>query len=496
MDRPISVTLVAFVSACLACAGCHAPPANPPQSLPELQAYQQRRCQDFTLQAIALHNLKRALSTSLAPEKRIESLRVVEQLGTTGAETYTSLAAALADSQTPPVVRQAILAYLIKKDYPGLGQHVSNALPHAQDPALRSAILEWLYEHPAPELLSEVVKLWASQESLDTGTEARYRGIVERLARQKWDDALLSGLNASGFAARGSAVEVLAARLPPAMLRRKLAELTPRSQAGQALKYFAERFDYVPVTGRELLACVLAHGHGDEQLNQVARIALEWQTHYHYRFNIRDFHLLARLAGDPLRKPMSRRELTEKLSRAIAYRQQTTTRPAGRAAPPVRDGRPVGFDAQAESLSMADLWNLWLINEMLNRPRALQAVQIMAKGDRADQSSQWGGLIRYEQGQAEAKLYPPEARRADDQYLASRQMLDSAPDALAFFIGHFGPAGGSRGPVGPSAREIGLARQWNLCGVILAGAEPGGLSVTYFTPEGLTIDMGNFSILP
>jgi hypothetical protein len=486
MQRSACVICVVVLLGGLCPMGCHVPPARPPQSLGELQTHQAGGSQEFTDRIILLHNLRRVLSGSLSARQRVESLRVVQRLNVSGAETQAALAQVLGDPKAPPAVRQAVLGVLIRKDYPDLAGHVRAALPHVDDAQLRSAILDWLADHPSRELLSDVVMLWAAEKPPAPEFEARYRRVVARMSAKSWQAALLDALNTEGFLARGSAVEVLTARVPPSRLRREIAALQPRTEAVRVMQYSSERFGYLPGTGRELLATVILYRVGGRRLDQAAKLAFEWQTRYGYRFNIRDFHLLSRLTADPLRRPLSRQELILTISRALASRRR----------PEARTARPgAGFDEQVESLSIADFWNLFLINEMLSRPRVREKLKIMAEQDRDDRETRWGGLIWYEQGQAEAKLYPPAKKRADDQYVPSRQMLYDGIDAMGFFVGHFGPLRSSAG-IGPTERELALGKKRNLYGLILSNPGAGRLNATYFNPAGNVVDVGDFPLGP
>ncbi|MCD4699060.1 MAG: hypothetical protein K8R91_00600, partial [Phycisphaerae bacterium] len=385
----------------------------------------------------------------------------------------------------PPSVRRSVLAFLAKRDCPGLAEHIANVLPHADDPQLRSALLEWLHKNPARVSLVSLVKLWAAEKPISDESEMRYRQLVERTSGKSWPDALLDGLNTPNFFARGSAIEILSSRLRSEDLRRKISALRPRTQAVGVLKYFSEHFGYVPKTRRELLSAVILHRRGAARLAPAERLANQWRKEYDYRFGIRDFHLISRLAGDPLRKSMSRAQMILEISHGITKRRAVRNKTL------FRRGRLVDFASQTESLSVADLWNLMLISEMLDRPRFRRMLRVTARQDMADRLSQCGGLIRYEQGQAEAKLYLPAAKRGDDQYVPSRQMLKDTLDSLCYFVGHFSAVAESTSRIGPGEKELSSAAKYNICGVVFTTIGSGRLNVTYFTPEGIVVDLGN-----
>ncbi len=488
----ISVLALAVAMAC----GCEVPPPHPPENISELRWWQDQRGEQFTGRTIALHNIKRVISDELAPDDRVNSLAVVEAMGEVDSASLPALAAVLGDPTASQKVRLAVLAYLIRSGYPDLAGHVVAALPHATDPKLRSAVLSWLEQNPAPGVLAAVVKLWAADKP-GQEDETRYRRVVRRLSGKRWDDALLDGLNSSGFYARGSAIEVLSRRLPVIRLEEKIAALNPRTEAVLAMQYFLERFGRLPRMRGELIGMVVAYGSGPMRLDRAATLANEWEELYGYSFNVRDLHLLSRLAGDPLRNKLSRQHLKVELSTAIAARAKVRAVESGRAFTTktrFRRGRLVDFDYQIESLSLADLWNLALISEMMDRQRFKLAVKIIVERDRADRDTQWAGLISYLHGKGEAKLYLTAEKRGDDGYIPPLRMLTDAYDCLCYFVGHFSRDEINADNVGPTDAELAFVKRQNLYGLVLTSLDGGWVNACYFNPQGVVIDLGGFSV--
>lgn len=461
-------------------AGCAATNPHPPQTVAEMDHY--NGSQEYTDRTTALHNVNRVMSRSLSPEQRIESLRVLDRLQASNIEIYPALAAVLAEPETPLTLRESVLAFLISRDYPGLGEHISAALPTASDDRLRGAILDWLIRHPSPTNLAQIAKMWALEKSRTGDTELRYRRVVEQMSGTSWDQALLNGLNTEEFFARGSALEVLAARIPVEQLRTRIMRLPARTDPVKAMQYFSERFGYLPTGGRELMAEVTAFRNGPERLTAAMVLAYEWQKPQFggYRFNIRDTHLLMRLANDPLRKMQPREKLVNDLAAAINSRHHTA---------PAAGQRNMDFRGQLEGLSMADLWNLTLLNEMLSQSSFRAALQNAIAKDQPTRQGQLGGLISYSlSGRAEAKLYRPGERRGDELYTASSRMIQDSLDCLCYFVEHYQ----SDNYIGPTQRELEFAHDYNLCGAILTTLSKGGLAAVYFTPAGTPVDLGEF----
>ncbi len=493
---------VGWVAVALAAAGCEKLPSNPPESLSQLRRQRTFREQAFTRETIVLHNLRRVLSDDLPVADRIESMRVVSELDAPGVEACPALAQALTKPDVPQPLRKEVVGFLAQKRYAGLGPYMAEALRQTKDPRQREAIFKWIQEHPSPDILIEIVKLWAAEPPLRAEEELRFRQIVQRITGKKWDQALLDGLNSKEFFARGSAIEVLAARpLPNATLKQRILALRPQAQAVRAMQVFAEKFGYLPKTRRQLLAVVTIYRQRERELTRVARLVNRWRTGHRYRFNIRDFHLLHALASDPLRNvTLSRTQLTLEVSRAIASRRTTPAPRFGvirsRRATVFRRRRLVDFDGQVESLSMADLWNLYLLNQMFSRPRVRRMLQVTAQRDRADRQTQWGGLIVYESGQAEARLYWPAAKRGDQDYVPSRRMLIGSIDAMAYFVGHFDKLEADPAWAGPNDRELRFAKKNDLCGVVITSVGRGRFNVACYNTSGIVVDLGDYRTPP
>jgi hypothetical protein len=279
---------------------------------------------------------------------------------------------------------------------------------------------------------------------------------------------------------------VLAGRSSVVGLAGKLASVTPRTEAMAALKASVTQLGYLPDGGPALLALVAAWRVQPNSFQDVARLARQWKSDAAYEFHIRDFHLLSRMTADPLRKMLKRNELVAAISADLAARQHVP-----------RAGAPEGADSfakQAASLSMADLWNLYLIDQMFTRPRVLLALRVMAERDRADTRSAWGGLVVYESGGAEARLYPPEKDApADDlRYVPSRQMISEGRDSMCRFLAHFEKANNAA-RAGPTAEELAGAKEGNYYGLVLTTVSEGEFCAFYFNPQGAVVSLGKMA---
>lgn len=477
--------LTTILCAALTLAACETPTPNPPRNLAEYDQSLKVSPPEFTPLTIMLYNVNRVLSPSLLADSRVSSLQVIERLDLADDETLSALSGLLGQSDTPEPLRTELVAYLARKGYGGAETVAMPVTSMPADSRTKLQILDYIEQHPTPTALDDVVKLWAAEKSPKEADEVRYRRAVEKIAQKPWDAVLLDALNTRDFTARGSAMELLANRLQAEQLLPRIAALKAQTDAVQALQFFADNFGYLPRTKSELLATAILFKEPPEQSKLAARAAAKWAAEGNYRFNIRDYHLLSRIAADPLRTFLPRKQLQDDIRAFLAVQR---TAPAAQK----RMGRVVDFDAQADTLTLADLWNIMLLNHVLNRPRAQEAFKVMAQRDRADTQTQWAGLITYDQGQAEAKLYTPAEKRGDQEYVPTEAMLRDAKDSLCYFIGHFDRDYDDPAQTGPTDDELRLIREQNIYGLVLTSLKDGRINAAYFNPAGAVIDLGDF----
>ncbi len=486
------VLLACLVALALAAAGC-APQSLPPPASP--QEYREMEASwrvSYPRQTILLYNLRRVLDNDLDAGWRVNSMKIVAQLSGDDTVVLEQLATVLSDPRAPQPLREEVLGFLLSKDYPQLTQYVVRVLPNVRgSERLRGLLLGWLTRHPTPEALSEVVKAWADLGPSNPATESDFRLVVERLTGEPWYQALLEALNSPGFVARGSAMEVLSQRAVAATLKRDLMDLPAQTEAVIVLQAFVRRFDSLPATGQELLSMVHIHRMRPGLLAPAAELHVRWRRFDGYRFNIRDFHLLSRLAADPRKSSMTRAELVSDLSRTLLRRRHVRLHS-------LREGEQdlsSRFDRLADRLTMADLWNVWLLNEMLSRPNIQAAVAVMADEDRAERSGALGGLVFLELGRAQAKLYPahPNAPPNDLTYAPSSRALSDGRDALCRFQGHLETLHNTA-RAGPTTEELLSARKENYYLLVLTTLDEGAFCAHYANPEGLVISLGQLPL--
>ncbi len=484
LSIPLLVIAMLFV-------GCAEPVPRPPHSLMEYEMIRRSRTESYPVRTIITGNLQRVLDEELPTPDRVGSLRLVLHLGSGDPEVRDRLSKVLSQPNSPYELHRAVLSFLLEKDYPGLAGYVVPALSRlGQDPTVRDSLIQWLTRHPSPEVLTEIVKLWAEEPSTTGLNEPRFRYIVERITGRSWDEALLDGIGSEGSFARGRALEILVHRIPRDSLKQRILSVKPKTQAVTALQSFVETFDYLPATRAEFAAVVTVFKTRLEMMSDAARLAREWGIDYGYRFNVRDFHLLSRLGRDPLRNILRRAQLILELSRSIATRRHVrySTRSSGR-------GRVLtdAFGMQAEVLSVSDMWNLYLLNEMLARPRMQLALKIIANRVRSSPDNARNGLVFYQHGQPEAILYPAGESGDEEVYSnsASSQLVRDSRDALCRFHANFKKTS-NVAMVGPSAEELRNAKEGNYYGLTLTSVSKYEFCAHYYNPKGLVVSLGKF----
>jgi hypothetical protein len=381
----------------------------------------------------------------------------------------------------------------MEKNYAGIDAILVSAWPEIQkDPELRRLAIRNMGEQPGPYRLARLVRGWANEKNLNPETEATYRQTIEQATGQPWDEALLSALDSEDFDAKGAAMEILHRQMDAATLRGRITALQGKSDTVLAIQYFLETFNYLPRGGEELTSSVVLYRVRRDMLPAAAKLALDWTKNYNYAFNIRDFHLLSRLTRDPLRNNLKRTQLVLDVGQAVKTRkhvEHTPDMPGG------ADDYEESFWLQVDNLTMADLWNLYLINEMLSRPRVQGSLRLMADADLADPNSAWGGLVFYQNGQAEAILYPPDpnAPANDLAYQPTPQLTTDGRDALCRFIGHFELLNNSL-RAGPTAQELSDAATSNYYGLILTRTGENSFAAHYYNPRGNVVSLGRYPL--
>lgn len=496
--RIVRFVIFSAASLTLLPAGCDEGQVGPaPITVPE---YKQMARADRTRwpdNRIVQLNLTRVSNAELTPEQRIESLRLVrhlsnEQPGILSEADLADLATVLHNPKTPKPLHRDVLLFLLKENYPDLSPFITGNMSDRQsDPELHEAIMAYLGSNAPPQMLSSLVRSWAKEKAATGPNEESCRKAVERISQKPWDQTLLGELNSKTFDAKGEAIQILRARLGLQTLRQKLLGLHAETEEMEAIQAFAEQFDYLPTKREQLITTTLIYRARKNMLQDAAGLSLDWTKSYGYAFNIRDFHLLSRLSRDPLRNNLKRTQIVLDIGQNLKTRKHIQHNVTATGGADYKEN----FWLQVDKLAMADLWNLYLINEMLSRPRVQKSLRLMANGDLADTKSAWGGLVFYLNGQAEANLYPSDTQSGADDliYQPSKRLILDGRDSLCRFIGHFEQKENAH-RAGPTAMELADANVFDYYGLILTRVDENSFCAHYYTPNGLVVSLGKYSL--
>ena len=191
--------------------------------------------------------------------------------------------------------------------------------------------------------------------------------------------------------------------------------------------------------------------------------------------------MLTRLSADPLRNKIGRDELVKQILAKLGRRKHV----AGGGGP---------FSKQAARMTVPDLWNIVLLDEMLRRRRVALALRILADRLRAGLRSPRSGLVFYESGKASAKLYPQavDSSRGDRDHIPERELQRAGFDALCHLHTRFEKVyNGDRAAT--SKREVSASNQGNFYGLSLTSIDSGTISAFYYNPDGAVVSLGLFA---
>ncbi len=489
--------------------GCAPMAPPPPKSLAEYKIMRTQDPHAYARRTILLTNLQRALDHERLVQERMDSLRLVMHLGSNDPSVKNQLRPLLTESDCPYELRRSAAEFL---NLPGYAiadvrpQPKSTPIPTPTPKAARGLTtspgpttpadvtevlassdqqdvkLQQMGRNPTPAKLNELVRMWAAEPSTTSADEPRYRMIAEEISGMTWQQALLEAMNSRGDFPRDLALEILVRRMPKESLRSRLFRLEPNTTGIAAMQSFAESLDYLPTTRESYQAVERLFSTRLEMIGNAAGVTSRWRRNYGYRFDVRDFHLTSRLSRDPLRIMRKRTQLILDVGRSLNARTHVK---AAIASVPRNRVRTDSFPLQVESLSPSDLWNIYLLDEMLNRPRMRRALRVMSERNQADAGSSRDGLIFYRQDQIEAMLYPATATGVN------AQLVYDGYDALCRFTTHFEKLDNA-GNAGPSLRELRQAKAGNYYGVILTSINELAFSAHYYNPKGQVVSLGKF----
>ena len=160
-----------------------------------------------------------------------------------------------------------------------------------------------------------------------------------------------------------------------------------------------------------------------------------------------------------------------------------------------RSGLDERFGDHRDAMSWADALALLAVDEALRSPSLMTRLFDLAELDRADTSTEYGGLLwagpALDPAGARAQLFMPRTgdRISDTAFFASEDMIRSGDRALAHF--HFQVADRRNADfAGPSGPDLAFARRSGRAGVVFTSLRGDRLAVDYYQPTGVIVDLG------
>lgn len=158
------------------------------------------------------------------------------------------------------------------------------------------------------------------------------------------------------------------------------------------------------------------------------------------------------------------------------------------------------FDDWTDALSWGDVIGMLMIDEAIRSPGIAPAIIQQAELDRADRQTEYGGVLEAvtsPEGRVagfRVVLFPPRPRDrvSDEQFIASRDMIEYSDRALAHYHMHAQRTRNFR-YAGPSTGDLNYARMSGRNNLVFTSIDAGRMGVDYYQPDGVVVDLGEIS---
>ncbi|MCE7973599.1 MAG: hypothetical protein DYG92_04630 [Leptolyngbya sp. PLA1] len=204
-------------------------------------------------------------------------------------------------------------------------------------------------------------------------------------------------------------------------------------------------------------------------------------------------HLRWTAANRPERLTQTREALLAELSGRIAGRQHFERTAEAQNTRPREALSQVG-----PRLSRADLISILALDDALQAPGLGVHLCEQVRLDRKDQTTEYGGLVRLEANgprtDAAWALFPPRPgeRQGDNRFIASPDMIVRSDTAAAHFHFH-GQTWRNHDLAGPSPADLEYAARFGRACLVMTTVGECVLSVDYYQPDGVVVDLGTIS---
>lgn len=192
-------------------------------------------------------------------------------------------------------------------------------------------------------------------------------------------------------------------------------------------------------------------------------------------------------ANRPETLAASREELLSKLDAALEGRKRHTRLSAATA------GRraPESLRTWRERMSWGDALLALIAAEAVEHAPLAAPLFSQAEEDRADVSTEYGGVIDGTSGGFVLRMFTPRPaqRFGDRRFVASPEMIEQGSDALFHYHLHC-TSYDNADYAGPSEDDIQYARRQGRSCIVFTFVSKDALNADYYQPDGATIDLG------
>ncbi|MFI4917278.1 MAG: hypothetical protein ACIAS6_12330 [Phycisphaerales bacterium JB060] len=344
------------------------------------------------------------------------------------------------------------------------------------DTRVERVIIESLNPEQSLELIATKVFLNPGQGTLGTPGTGSVIDLDARAREAAWD--LLARLDPSGEARRQ-------------VLRRD--DLPTDEQGARVLRTIRRGMNdlgVVPRNGEELRwLMALADDDSSQWWQQTTEAIGQLSDEQAKGLKLRNLEAVrwASLYREPWMRD-DRAQLEGRLRARIGDRETTPRR----ADSDELRGVPQLLTEASPRLSWGDIMGMLAVDVALHDPGVMRRMFEQVEMDRADESTEYGGLLFVDgSGRFVAQMYPPrpQHRKGDDQFVASSDMIEQSVRALAMYHFHAMRARNSRF-AGPSVEDFAQARAQGRLGVVITSINNDELNVDAYTDAPASVDLG------
>lgn len=338
--------------------------------------------------------------------------------------------------------------------------------------------------HPQTPVVRVVYGVFlAAQNDAGASDDPFVVNTAERIRADAWD--LLARLDADGSLRASMVAGEGDAAADPALadMRASMEELRTLPLTGEELKWLRSLRDFAK-PGRRVWWEAAAAAVGTTDRSTVGKLRLH---------HVEALRLAA--AYRPAWLTATREELEAEVQQRLSGRR------VNRRTIAITDtqlGLAERFEENRERLSWADLLTILWLDEAIRQPGVAEAVFAQADMDRADGSTEYGGLL-HAAPEATGSAGPvfratmftprPAQRRSDSEFVASADMIEQGDHALAHYHFH---AQRTRNDeyAGPSPGDLDYAARYGRACLVFTSLRPGVMGVDYYGPSGVVVDLG------